>query len=106
MNMVLLQSTPGGAGVQTIIMLVLLVAVFYFFLIRPQVKRQKALRKFQEGLKKGDPVLVAGGIYGKVHEVRDLDIIVEIDSNVRVRVAKNSVFATNDSAPQPTQQKS
>lgn len=106
MDMVLLQASPKGAGLQTVIMLVLLVVVFYFFLIRPQVKRQKALRKFQEGLKKGDSVLVAGGIYGKVYEVRDLDIIVEIDSNVKVRVAKNSIFATSDAPAQQPQQKS
>ena len=53
------------------LMLGLILVVFYFFLMRPQIKRQKELRKFQSSLKRGDRVMVAGGIYGKVAEVAE-----------------------------------
>ena len=73
-------------------MIALIIVVFYFFMIRPQMKRQKELKKFQEALQKGDRVLVAGGIFGKVAEIKDDSILVEIDNNTTVRVLKNSVF--------------
>ena len=73
-------------------MIALIIVVFYFFMIRPQMKRQKELKKFQESLQKGDRVLVAGGIFGKVAEIKDDSILVEIDNNTTVRVLKNSVF--------------
>jgi preprotein translocase subunit YajC len=61
-------------------------------MIRPQMKRQKELRKFQESLAKGDKVIVAGGIMGKVFDVKEDHIIVEIDDNTRIRVVKSSVL--------------
>ena len=53
----------------TFLMFGLIIVVFYFFMIRPQMKRQKELRKFQESLAKGDKVIIAGGIYGKIVEI-------------------------------------
>ncbi len=76
----------------SIVMIVLIIIVFYFFMIRPQMRRQKELRKFQESLQKGDRVLVAGGIFGKVVEVKEDAILVEIDNNTTIRVLKNSVY--------------
>lgn len=87
----LLQAS-GGSPYSMIIMMVAVFAVMYFFMIRPQMKRQKELRKFQEALQKGDSVLVAGGIFGKVHEVRGESIIVEIDGSTKIRVLKSSVY--------------
>ncbi len=81
-------------------MMVALFAVIYFFMIRPQMKRQKEVRKFQEGLQKGDNVLVAGGIFGKIHEVRGDSVIVEIDSNTKIRVLKSSVYRDAQDAAQ------
>ena len=54
-----------------IIMIVLMVVVFYFFLIRPQQKRQKEIRKFQESVTNGTEVITSGGIYGKVKDVKE-----------------------------------
>jgi len=65
-------------GMMQFLMLGLILVVFYFFLMRPQIKRQKELRKFQSSLKRGDRVMVAGGIYGKVAEVAETYIMVEI----------------------------
>lgn len=92
----------AGAGWQSIMMLLLIGVVFYFFMIRPQMKRQKELRKFQEGLSKGDRVLVSGGIFGRVAEVREDSVIVEVDSSTKIRVLKSGVFrdATDVSAQQ------
>jgi preprotein translocase subunit YajC len=75
----------------TFLPLVLIVVVFYFFMIRPQMKRQKELRKFQESLSKGDKVIVAGGIMGKIFDVKEDHAVVEIDDNTRIRVIKSSI---------------
>ena len=58
-------ASSGGMG--SIIMIVALIAIFYFFMIRPQSKKQKEMKKFREGLKSGDKVITAGGIHGHGH---------------------------------------
>ena len=95
MNMILLQAPAGQGGnpLMTWGMLLLVVVIFYFFMIRPQMKRQKALRKFQEGLSKGDRVLVSGGILGTVYEVKPTSIVVEIAHDVRIQVLKSAVYS-------------
>ena len=70
---------------------VLIIVVFYFFMIRPQMKRQKELRKYREALKKGDKVITNGGIYGKVAEVKEDFILVEIAENVKVKMDKSAI---------------
>lgn len=60
-------------------------------MIRPQQKKQKELVKFRESLKKGDKIITLGGIYGTISEVRETTLLVEIDSNVRIKVDKSSV---------------
>ena len=74
--------------------MVALVAIFYFFMIRPQTKRQKEIRKFREALSVGDKVVTAGGIYGKIKEIKDNIIVLEIADNVRIRIDKSSIYAT------------
>lgn len=70
---------------------VLIIIVFYFFMIRPQMKRQKELRKYREELKKGDKVITTGGIYGKVAEIKEQHVIVEIADNVKVKLDKSAI---------------
>jgi preprotein translocase subunit YajC len=70
----------------------LIIVVFYFFMIRPQMKRQKELRKYREALKKGDKIVTTGGIYGKVSEVKDDHIMMEIAENVKIRIDKSAVI--------------
>lgn len=85
----------------TFLPLVLIIVVFYFFMIRPQMKRQKELRKFHESLTKGDKVIIAGGVYGKILEVRDDYAVVEIDENVKVKVVKSTIIRdSSDLVPQ------
>jgi len=93
---ILLQATPAangtGGGYTEILMMILIFVVFYFFLIRPQTKRQKEIKKQRESMKVGDHVVTSGGIYGKIKEVKDNTMIIEIAENVRIKVDKNSVF--------------
>jgi len=81
--------------------LILIMVIFYFFMIRPQVKKQKELKKFRESLAKGDKVVTTGGIYGKVVELKDAYILLQVDDNVKIRVDKNAVVKDmTDVAPQ------
>ena len=96
MNYILLQAAAAPAGQNgwsSILMIVLMFAVIYFFMIRPHQKRQKEIKKFRESIKSGDKVITAGGIYGKVKDVKETTITLEIADNVRITIDKNSVYA-------------
>lgn len=90
LNAILLQA--NGAAWSNILMIVALIAVFYFMMIRPQQKRQKEIRNFREGLRQGDNVVTAGGIYGKVRSIDETTFTIEIAKDVRVTVDKGSVY--------------
>jgi len=106
-NLVLLQAAQGGAaasgdpnagaGMMNILMIVGLIAIFYFFMIRPQQKKQKEVRKFRESLVKGKKVITAGGIIGKIVSVEEKFLLLEIADGVRIRIDKGSVYEFNDS---------
>jgi len=89
----LMAPQEGQSPYSSIIFLVLIVAVFYFFMIRPQVKRQKEAKQFREGLKKGDKVITTGGIYGRIVEVQDSYAFIEIDTNVKIKIDKAALVA-------------
>ena len=72
-------------------MMLLIFVVMWFFMIRPQQKKQKELAQFRNSLKKGDKVVTIGGIYGVVSEVKEQYVIVEVDSNVKLRVDKSAI---------------
>ena len=74
-----------------IVFLVLIVGVFYFILIRPQQKRQKEHRQMMDELQRGDKVITAGGIYGRVESVSEDSVIIKVESGTTMRVAKGSV---------------
>ena len=80
-----------GGGMFAFLPLILLFAVFYFLLIRPQQKRTKQHKAFMENLKKGDTVVTSGGLYGKITGITDEAITMEIAEKIRVKVAKNAV---------------
>ena len=71
-------------------MLVLILVVFYFFMIRPQMKKQKELKKFREGLTVGDKVVTIGGIHGKILEVAESTILIATESG-KLRLDKSAV---------------
>lgn len=80
------------------VMIALMILVIWLFMWRPEAKRRKELAKFREGLKKGDKIITAGGIYGTVKEIKENTLLIEVDSNVTLRVDKNMVVADNSAA--------
>ncbi len=101
---IILQAPAAAGGASSysgILMMVLIFVVFYFFMIRPQSKRQKEIKKQRESMKAGDRVVTSGGIYGRVKEIKDTTVTVEIAENVRIKIDKNSVFATVEDIQSP-----
>ena len=98
----LLQAAAGAQGSQWSfwIMMGLMILVIWLFMWRPESKRRKELAKFREGLKKGDKIITAGGIYGTVKEIKETTLLIEVDSNVTLRVDKNMAVADNSAAVQ------
>lgn len=84
------QAAPAGSG-SFWIMIIAMIAIMYFFMWRPESKRRKQMENFRNGLKKGDKIITAGGIYGTVKEVHDTYLLIEVDSNVTLRIDKNMV---------------
>lgn len=87
---IVLQTQQGG-GLMGFLPLILIIVVFWFFMIRPQMKRQKELKNFREALKKGDKIVTTGGIYGKVLEIGDYYIIMEVEGQNRLKIDKSAV---------------
>lgn len=83
----------AGGGLGAIIPLVLMFVIFYFLLIRPQQKKAKEHREMIQNLKKGDRVIIAGGIHGQITGMDESTLTVEIADRVRVKVARGSVSA-------------
>ncbi|HZX71468.1 MAG TPA: preprotein translocase subunit YajC [Rhodanobacter sp.] len=84
-------AAQSGGGMSMIIMMVVLFGLMYFMMIRPQMKRQKEHRTLIAALAKGDEVVTNGGIAGRVEEVGETFLTVEIAANVKVRVQKGAV---------------
>lgn len=104
MNTILLsaQSNVGGGGMGMLIMMVAIFAIMWLFMIRPQQKRQKEIRKFQNSLQEGTKVITGGGLYGTVKRIDLAANIVEVEvaRGVVVSVDKNYVFADANSQMQ------
>jgi preprotein translocase subunit YajC len=88
---ILVQAAPGGAGTMNLIFIGGILLVFYFFMIRPQQKKQKDQKKFIEAVKKGDMVVSLGGIHGKIMAIDDNTVTVEVDRGARIKMEKSSI---------------
>ncbi|GAB2504905.1 preprotein translocase subunit YajC [Pseudoxanthomonas sangjuensis] len=84
-------AAPQGGGLGMLLMPIILIAVMYFLMIRPQMKRQKEHRAMLDKLSKGDEVITNGGIAGTVTEIGENFVTVEIADNVRIRVQKGAI---------------
>ena len=80
-----------GAGVMQFVMLGLIVVVFYFFMIRPQLRKSKEQKKFREGLAKGDEVVTIGGVHGKISEIKETTVIIDVEGGNKLKVEKSAV---------------
>ncbi len=96
----ILLNQASNNGMSSILLIVMLIVIFYFFMIRPQQKRQKKLKEQRAAMGKGDMVVTAGGIYGRIVDVNDDKNVffIEIDKNVKIRVDKNSVYPSAEQA--------
>jgi preprotein translocase subunit YajC len=91
---VLLQAQAEGENTwMSLLPLFLILVVFYFFFIRPQTKKSKEQKKFRDSLTKGDKVITIGGVHGRVNDVKENTVILEIADNVRVTVEKSALVA-------------
>jgi preprotein translocase subunit YajC len=84
----------GAPGYEGIIMLVIMFAIFYFLLIRPQQKRAKQHKQLVAALKVGDSVVTAGGIHGKVAALQDTVVTVEVATGVKIKINRSSIVGT------------
>jgi len=97
---ILLMAPQGGQGGQSsgwwsFLPLLLIVVVFYFFFIRPQMKRSKDQKKFRETLQKGQKIITVGGIHGRIVELQDTTVTIEVENQVRLRVEKSAISIDN-----------
>jgi len=88
------EAPSQGGGIMGLLPLLLIFVVFYFFLIRPQMKQAKEHKQMVEALTKGDEVVTTGGLLGKINKVGDNFIILEIAKDIEVKVQKHAVSAT------------
>ncbi len=93
MNLMTVLLQGGGSSLSFIIMMVAIFAIMYFFMIRPQNKKQKEIMNFRKNLEVGQSVVTAGGIYGKIRELEDNVVVLEIAAGVKIRIDRNSIFA-------------
>jgi preprotein translocase subunit YajC len=87
------QTTDAGNPWSFWIMIGAMILIMYFFMWRPERKRRKQMEQFRQGLKKGDKVITAGGIYGTVKEVNDTSLLLELEGHTTLRVDKGMVVA-------------
>ncbi|MES2627492.1 MAG: preprotein translocase subunit YajC [Bacteroidota bacterium] len=86
----LLMADPKGSPIQQFLPFVLIAVVFYFFMIRPQMKKQKEVKKFRESLEVGSKIVTIGGIHGKIKEMNETTAVIETEGG-RLRIEKSAI---------------
>ncbi|MDR2840779.1 MAG: preprotein translocase subunit YajC [Paludibacter sp.] len=89
-----------GGGWSTILMMVAIFAIFYLFMIRPQQKKAKEIRKQRASIEKGAKVVTSGGIYGIVSEIKESSVMLEIADGVKIKIDKNSIYLSPEDIQQ------
>lgn len=85
------EGTSGSNGLLSFLPLILIILVFYLFFIRPQMKKSKEQKKFRENLKKGDKVVTIGGLHGKIAEMDETTVTLEVGNQVRLTFEKSAI---------------
>ncbi|MEG1562822.1 MAG: preprotein translocase subunit YajC [Bacteroides sp.] len=93
MTVFLQAAAPGPDGSMMWIIMIGIFVIMYFFMIRPQNKKQKEIANFRKSLAVNQKVITAGGIHGVIKEINDDHIVLEIAANVKIKIDKNSIFA-------------
>ena len=88
----LMPQSPNQSPIPSFIFLLLIIVVFYFFMIRPQMKRQKELKTYRDSLQRGDKIITTGGIYGKVTDIKENTVTVEIADKILIKIDKSAVL--------------
>lgn len=93
MNFVLLQAQGQPSMMPTILMLVAMFAILYFFMIRPQQKKQKEIQKFRNSLTEGQDIVTIGGMHGTIKSINDADntVTIEVATGVKIKFAKAAI---------------
>lgn len=90
-GILLQETTSGGFGIEQMLMFGAIFVVFYFFMIRPQMKKQKEQKKFRESLVKGNKVVTIGGVHGKIEEVKDDTVIISVEGGNKLKIEKSAI---------------
>ena len=98
---IILQAAGGGNMLGTLVPMVLIMVVFYFFMIRPQVKKAKDLKKLVSELKKGDKIVTTAGIHGRIVDMNELTFLIEVESGARIRFDKSAISLDATKATSP-----
>ena len=103
LTVILMAPPQGGKSSQTsfFLMMIMIFVVFYFFMIRPQMRKQKELKNFREALKKGDRIITTGGIYGKINNISDNIVTIDVGNNVLIKIDKSAVLKDSHDIEQP-----
>lgn len=90
---ILMLGAPEGEGSQytTLIMFAMIGVIFYMFMIRPQTKKAKETKKFREALKKGDRIVTIGGIHGKVVEIKETTVLIEVEGGGKLKIERSAI---------------
>ncbi|MCF6366000.1 MAG: preprotein translocase subunit YajC [Bacteroidales bacterium] len=94
LNFILLMQPQGEEGSPTsmLVFMGILVFVFYFFMIRPQMKKRKEVQKFRSEMKQGDKIMTIGGIHGKVNAIKEDAVIIEVENGILLKIDKNAII--------------
>ncbi|MGY4384762.1 preprotein translocase subunit YajC [Pedobacter sp. UYP24] len=101
LSTIILQAAGGSNMLSTLVPMVLIMIVFYFFMIRPQMKKAKDHKKLVEDLKKGDKIVTTAGIHGRIVDMNDTTFLIEVEGGTKIRFDKTAISldATKAAAP-------
>lgn len=91
LDLLLMAPTGDGGGIASFIPLILIMVVFYFFMIRPQMKKAKEAKKFRQEISKGDNIVTVGGVHGKITDLRDTTVIIETESKTKLKIERSAI---------------
>lgn len=104
---ILLQQGGEGNSWSGMLMIIAMIVIFYFFMIRPQSKKQKEIKKAREAMQKGDKVVTAGGIFGHIKTINPEEgiIMMEIAQGVTIKVSRDQVFPAGNGSDKSQEKK-